>query len=240
MLIRRAIVMGLGALIALIVAAVAGWWFFIREDNELATSPPEIPEELVRPTQTAPTAGDADGVLTFRIVPEESEAAYFVGEELASIGLPSTAKGATSEVTGEFHLTSDGALAPERESSITVDLRTLTSDEERRDRRVQEALETATFPSATFTMRNVTGYDPSLPDGAEQQLRLTGTLDLHGVQQEVTWEVEARRRGNVITALATLPFRFDEYNIEPPNIAGFVTVEDHGTLQVQLIAELVS
>lgn len=240
MLIRRAIVMGLGALVALIVAAVAGWWFFIREDNQLATNPPEIPEELVQPTQTTPVVSEGEEVLTFRVVSEESEAAYFVGEELASIGLPSTAKGATNDIEGEVHLTADGELASGKESKFTVDLRTLRSDESRRDRRVQEALETATFPIATFTITRLTGYNAALPDDAEQQLKLTGTLDLHGVQKEVTWEVKARRQGNVISALATLPFRFDEYNIEPPNIAGFVSVEDHGTLQVQLIAKRVA
>jgi hypothetical protein len=67
---------------------------------------------------------------------------------------------------------------------------------------------------------------------------MTGTLDIHGVQQEVTWEVQARREANVITALATLEFAFADFEITPPNIAGFVSVSDEGTLQVQLVAQL--
>ena len=89
---------------------------------------------------------------------------------------------------------------PEPVSSFTVNLTGLTSDESRRDSRVQGALETAVFPTATFTISDVTGYDPSIPDGEEQNLLLSGVFDLHGVQNEVTWDVQARREANVITA----------------------------------------
>ncbi|MGB2695274.1 MAG: YceI family protein [Dehalococcoidia bacterium] len=240
MLMRRAIFTCAGALIVLIVATVAGWWFFVREDNELATNPPDIPDELVQPTESAPTASAGNDVLTFRIVPAQSEAAYFVDEELASIGLPSTAKGTTQEVEGEFHLTPDGtALAPNAGSSFTVDLRNLASDESRRDGRVQEALETATYPTAAFAITSVTGYDPGIAEGEEQTLMLTGTLDLHGIQKDVTWEVKARRESNVISALATLVVPFADFNITAPTFAGLVSIDDQATLQVQLVAELV-
>lgn len=241
MLMRRAIFMCAGALIVLVVAAVAGWWFFVREDDKLATNAPDIPADLVQPTESAPTASAGNDVLRFRIVPEQSEAAYFVDEELAfSIGVPSTAKGVTQEIEGEFHLTSDGtALAPDAGSSFTVDLRNLTSDKSRRDERVQEALETATYPTATFAITGVTGYDPSIAEGEEQTLMLTGTLDLHGVQKDVAWQIQAKRESNVISALATLVVPFADFNITAPTFAGLVSIEDKATLQVQLVAELV-
>jgi polyisoprenoid-binding protein YceI len=69
-------------------------------------------------------------------------------------------------------------------------------------------------------------------------MQLTGLLDLHGVEREVTWEVVAVRAGSVMTALATVNFLYADFDITPPNIAGFVTVEDDVTLQVQLITEL--
>jgi polyisoprenoid-binding protein YceI len=237
-MLRRLLLFGSTFLVLVIAALIAGWWFFVRSDAQLATEPPAIPTGLLQSTTTPPSAGG--DILTFRIIPEESEAAYFVGEQLASLPLPSTAKGATSVLAGEFHLTADGAaLAQGITSQFIVDLSTLESDESRRDARVQDALETSLYPTATFTITAVTGYDASLPEGEEQQLQLTGTLDLHGIQREVTWEVLARREGSVISALATLPFRFEDFGITPPNIAGFVSVEDGGTLQVQLIAQLV-
>jgi polyisoprenoid-binding protein YceI len=243
MTLRRVLLLGTGVVVVLVAAVIAGWWFFIREDAELATEPPAIPEELLQATEVpSPVSGgetaEASDVLTFQIIPTESEAAYFVGEKLASLPLPSTAKGTTNDIAGEFHLTSDGtALAPGAESQFTVDLRTLTSDQSRRDNRVQDALQTDLYPTATFTVSDVTGYDPAIPEGEEQTLTLTGTLDLHGVQREVTWEVQARRESDVITALATLTIAFADFDITPPNIAGFVSVEDEATLQVQIIAQ---
>lgn len=225
------------SLVLVVAAVVAIWWFFIRSDAKLATEAPPIPTALVQATAT-PGGGEPSGVLTFRIIPEQSEAAYFVGEQLASIGLPSTATGSTHAIEGAFSLTPDGlGLANEPPSQFTVDLTTLRSEESRRDRRVQDALQTVEFPTATFVVASVTGYDSAIAEGEEQTLSLAGTLDLHGVQRDVTWEVKARRQGNVITALATVKFPLSDFNITPPNIAGFVSVGDEATLQVQLVAQ---
>ena len=238
----RILLAGAAIVVAAVVLASAGWWLLVREDAGLATNAREIPQELIEATATTAASAEQSTaepvVLTFRVNPELSEAAYFVNEELASIGLPSTAKGSTSEVTGEFYLAGDGdELAPVAASQFSVDLRNLMSDEMRRDNRVQEALQTATYPSATFTVSSVSGYDPAIPEGEEQSLQLTGTLDLHGVQREVTWDVKARREGNVISALATLTVAFSDFGITPPTFAQLVSIDDEATLQIQLIAE---
>lgn len=231
-----------------IVAVAAGWYFLIREDAELATNAPDIPSDLVDDATPTPDAGDDDSsddgdatdgdILTFEVIPDLSEGAYFVDEELASLSLPSTAKGATKDIEGEFYLTTDGtALADGSASAFTVDLTTLTSDESRRDQRVQDALDTSQYPTATFLISEVSGYDPSIAEGEEQTLTMTGTLDLHGVQRELTWEVQAKRESNVISALATVTFLFSDFDITPPNIGGFVSVSNEATLQIQIVAE---
>jgi uncharacterized OB-fold protein len=61
-------------------------------------------------------------------------------------------------------------------------------------------------------------------------------MELHGAEREVTWEVKAIREGNVISALATTTIAFEDFEITPPNIAGFVSVDDEATLQVQIVA----
>jgi polyisoprenoid-binding protein YceI len=178
-------------------------------------------------------------VQAFVIVSGCSEAAYFADEKLASLPLPSTAKGSTKDITGTFYLTEDGlALDPSQESKFTVDLTTLKSDRDMRDRRVQsDGLQTNQFPTATFTATSVTGYDPGIPEGTEQALTLTGMMDLHGVQREITWDVRARREGDIITALATVNFLYSDFSIPVLSIAGFVSVEDDVTLQVQIVAQ---
>lgn len=225
-----------GAVVLFVAVVAGGWWFLVRETAELATEPREIPQELVEGT-AGTVSSDS---LTFQIIPEESEAAYFVDEEIARFGLPSTAKGTTNAIEGQLVLTADGtALAPGSESMFTIELTSLTSDQARRDRSVQQALETSLFPFATFTIEEATGFDPSISDGAQQDILLIGTLELHGVQREITWEVAAIREANVISALATVTFSFADFDIVPPNIAGIVSVADEATLQVQLIARLI-
>lgn len=236
----RIIAGGAALVLVALVAAAAAWWFLVREDDKLATSAPDIPQDLVSATGTpadaALPAGEG-GALAFTIIPERSEAAYFADEQLASLPLPSTAKGATNEIEGTFYLTEDGfALDTSRESRFTVRLANLTSDESRRDNRVRDALEVSRFPEATFTVTSVSGVDASLPPAQEHTFTMTGILDLHGVQKEITWEVKARREGSVMTALATTNFLYADFNITPPNIAGFVSVEDDVTLQVQVVA----
>ena len=223
-----------------VILLIAGWWFFVRSDAKLATGPPAIPEDLLKATDAPGADGDASDLLSFRIIADRSEAAYFVSEQLASLRIPSTASGTTGDVEGEFHLTADGtALAADTTSRFTIGLTSLRSDESIRDDRVRGALETGLFPTASFTFTSFSGYDPSIPEGEQQDIRLTGTLDLHGVQRQVTWKVEALRQANVITALATVTIAFADYGITPPSIGGFTLVGNEATLQVQLVAEAI-
>ena len=187
------------------------------------------------PTIASGTTGSGT---TFNILPDRSEAAYYADEKLASLSLPSTAKGSTKGVTGAFHLNGDGtALDPSQPSTFTVDLTTLKSDKDMRDRRVQNTLETSKFPTSTFTASSVTGFSSGIAAGDEQSLKLTGVLDVHGVKKEVTWDVKARKLGGVITAIATITFPFEDFGLSAPNIGGFVSVEDHITLQMVIVAQ---
>lgn len=243
-------------LVAVLVAAAAAWWFFIREDNKLATAPPEFRDTpaagaTATPRQTAvpdatttdgpPGATASEGYELFVIVPEhpavegQTEASYFADEQLASIGVPSTAKGTTEGVSGSFSIGADG-LDPAVPATVIVDLTTLKSDESRRDNRVRDALQISQFPTATFTADRIEGWS-GLADGQTVTATLVGTLELKGVSREISWELQAARQGDVISALATTNFLYADFGIPVLNIGGFVSVEDDVTLQVQLIAE---
>ncbi|MEX0783104.1 MAG: YceI family protein [Dehalococcoidia bacterium] len=242
-MLRRLLFFGLPAVALLVAAAGAGWWFFVREDAELADAAPEIPADLRTSSSTATPAdtgqfsdGPPSNATTFAILTDRSEASYFAGEKLARLPLPSTAQGTTRQVSGEFHLLESG-LDPSRESSFTVDLRSLTSNEDMRDRRVHGALQTSQFPTATFVAKALTGPFELLNATTDTDLKLMGTLEIKGVQKEVTWDVKARRDGNVLTALATINFRYEDFDIPLLNIGGFVTVEEDVTLQVQVTAQ---
>ncbi|MEX2080189.1 MAG: YceI family protein, partial [Dehalococcoidia bacterium] len=175
------------------------------------------------------------GVEAFTIVSAQSSASYFADEKLASLPTGSTAEGRTT-IEGVFYLTPEG-LAAAQATVFTVDLAGLESSESRRDTRVRGALQTSQFPVATFTASSLDGFPGEFPaDGTEITMHLTGILDLRGVQREVTWEVQARRDGDIISAIATINFLYADFNIPVPNIAGFVSVEDDVTLQANIIA----
>lgn len=251
--IRRLVIFGLPSLVVLAVVLFAIWWFAIREDAKLATSAPDIPAELASASGTATTAADtpaadattapADGGSPtaaasavsgdpYTIVSDQSSASYFVGEKLASLSLPSTAKGTTT-IEGQFGI-DNNSLPPG--TTFTVDLTGLTSDEDRRDQRVQSALETSQYPDATFVAESLTGVPDPVPEGQEFDLQLTGKFTLHGVTKDVTWDVKAKKQGQAISALATLEINFSHYNINKPDIAGFVSVDDTATIQVEVVA----
>ncbi|MGH2633504.1 MAG: YceI family protein [Tepidiformaceae bacterium] len=239
--------------LAVLVAIVAGagWWFFISDDASLATNAPDIPASVKEGNTPAPTALPSSsgtpaadptnapvpaGVTVYNIIAGQSQAAYFAGEKLASLPLPSTAEGKTSDISGHFALTANG-LDTTNTSAFTVNLKSLKSDKDMRDGRVQQALQTSTFATTTFTATKLSGWPATFPDATEVDMQLTGTMDLHGVKKEVTWAVKAKKEGAGFSLLATVTFPYSEFNINKPNIAGFVTVDDSVTLQVQLVAQ---
>lgn len=195
------------------------------------------------PRGETPAGSDApsEGYTTYAIVADHpsvegtTEAAYFAEEQLAGLSVPSTAKGATTDVSGELHLGPEG-LDPTVPSVITVNLTNLRSDEARRDNRVNGALQISQFPEAVFTAERIEGWPGEIPEGEDVSLQLIGTMDLKGVQRELTWEVVARRQGEVISALATTNFLYADFDIPLLNIAGFVSVKEDVTLQMQVIA----
>lgn len=77
-------------------------------------------------------------------IAEGTKARYKVREQLAGISFPSDAVGTTESVTGVIVLNRDGSIDASR-SKITVDLRTIKSDQQMRDGYIQSrTLETET------------------------------------------------------------------------------------------------
>jgi polyisoprenoid-binding protein YceI len=238
------------AVVALVLG-VGAWFVFVREEANVQQAPAAVSDD-VRQAATAaattaaggsPAAGTAGnaaaGESTFagkvyRLVEGQSEAWYLAPEKLANLPTSSTAKGTTKSVSGEFHLTANG-LDGGKATTFTVGLRDLKSDSPRRDERVQGSLRTSQYPTATFKATRVTGV-PAEFTSAETVLQMTGMLELNGQTKEVTWELKVKKDGEILSVLGTTKFRYDYFGITKPDIAGFVSVEDEVTLQVQVFA----
>ncbi|MDE2899477.1 MAG: YceI family protein [Chloroflexota bacterium] len=179
-------------------------------------------EEPAAPRQT----GEVDGI-TF-IVGEGSEATFSVGEELRNLPLPIVAVMRTEELSGEVHL--DG-----RESRVSIDLQTLSSDQAFRDRWTRNRL-FGQHPTGTFILPDATPLPDGFTNGDTVETQVTGTLELLGQTFPVTFDIQARDDGDVVVILGKTTFTWDDFGIEKPTAPSVVSLEDEVTVNVLISA----
>jgi polyisoprenoid-binding protein YceI len=166
----------------------------------------------------------------------DGEAGYRVREKLAILPAESDAVGRTSVVTGSFALADDGDTLVATDISIEVDVSTLKSDEDRRDNRIRtDGLQTDTFPTATFVATGPIEVPASAQDGSVVKITATGDITIHGVTKTVDIAIDAEASGDTIELFGSYSFPMADFDINPPNVAGFVTVEDDATLEFRLV-----
>lgn len=196
-----------------------------------ATAPTPTPSPPAG-TSTTPDTRPAAAALTFRLVPDQSEARYRVREQLATLQFPSDAVGRTQAISGTIAFAGDGSVISPA-SKFSVDLRTLRSDQERRDNFIRmNTLEVSRYPTAEFVPREVRGLRWPLPTSGEATFQLTGDLTIHGTTRPVTWDVTARFDGNRVTGTATTSFKFEDFNMQVPRVAVVLSVENNIRLEV--------
>lgn len=175
-----------------------------------------------------------DAAAIFAINSEESAARYQVTEELASVGANEVV-GETNAIIGNILF--DAAGAPLACSQFDVDLRTLETDEARRDNYLRgNTLETDTYPLATFVLRQVDGLSGALPEGEAVTIMLIGDLTFHGETRLAAWEATVTKEGDTLSGTATTTFTFPDFNIEKPIVGPVVGIGDEVTLEIDLSA----
>jgi polyisoprenoid-binding protein YceI len=197
------------------------------------TAATEATESPSTDASTEPAAG-ADGDLAGTwTVAGDSQAGYRVRERLASLSAESDAVGRTSDVTGSITLESNGSATTLTAGSLTVDTTTITSDEDRRDDRLRtEGLQTDTFPTASFTITQPVEIPASAIAGTATEVTLTGVLELHGVTTSVSIPAQARLVDGTIQVAGTITFLLSDFEIEAPNVGGFIiSIADEGVLE---------
>lgn len=222
----KLVLIGLVVLAVLGIGAVALYVFVLQDDppERVALSDDTVPPEDGDGTE------NPDGEWTVQ-AGEDSFLGYRVTEELASLPNPSDAVGRTPAVRGTLTVGGTQVSAGE----VSADLRELASDMDRRDNFIREnGLQTDEFPDATFTLTEPIDMGTVPEQGATVEVTAVGDLTLHGVTNQVEVPLEARWSGDTIEVVGTLPITFADYEIDPPNIGGFVTVEDEGEMELQL------
>lgn len=178
----------------------------------------------------------ADAPVVYAINGEESTASYVAMEELASIGANEVV-GTTNAIIGSILFDEEGNPLPC--SNFAVDMRTLVTDENRRDNFLRtNTLESDAYPFAIFIVSAVEGLEGPIADGDTVTATLVGDLTLHGVTKTVSWDAEITRDGDTITGVASHAFLIEDYDMEKPIVGPVVSIEDEVTLNIEVTANL--
>jgi polyisoprenoid-binding protein YceI len=219
--VRRRLLIGVPLVIVLGLAAIVGV-FLLRGGNE-----PPPPALSATPGGSGGAAG-ASGA--FRVA-DGSFVGYRVRETFASIGV-TNAVGRTRAVSGTVTVEGDRLTT----ADLTADLSRLRSDEDARDEALRtRGIETDRFPRAEFELAEPVAAAP--PPGRRASVTATGRLTLHGVTRPIRIALEAQRTGERLELVGDAPIRFADFDVEPPSVAGFVTVRDEGRLEFRLLLE---
>jgi polyisoprenoid-binding protein YceI len=212
------------------VLAVAGPFVYINFVKSDAPTPLTAATTPSAPatTQAGQSTGDESVAGTYSVT-SGSQAGYRVKEVL--FGQSTEAVGRTSAVSGQ--ITVDGTRVTA--GGFTVDLRTVQSDEDRRDNQFQtRIMDTATYPTATFKLAQPIELASLPAGGATITAKALGQLTLHGTTRQVTVDVNAERSGDSIRLSGQIPVTFADFNIPNPSF-GPATTEDHGLIEFLLV-----
>jgi len=178
------------------------------------------------------------GLQTFQIVPAQTTASYSVYENLIFQNNPNNdAIGTTHSVQGNFKIRT-GASPLVAALNITVDLRTLQTDAARRDNYVrQNALQTDTYPYATFVSVSTQGLPANYSDGQTVHFQLVGNLTMHGKTNKEVFDVQGKVVGNTITGTATSTIYMTDFGIQPPNLANIAIAQNKVVVSFHYVAQ---
>lgn len=164
-------------------------------------------------------------VIKLVVAPQGNEARYRVREQLAGVDLPNDAVGKTSRVEGGIAITADGKVLSD-ESRFTIDLASLTSDQQMRDNFIRRnTLQTEQFATAVFVPKEIRGAKFPLRNG-ELKFQLVGDLTVRGVTKEVTWDVTGKIDNASVTGEAKTQFTFADLQMEKPRVRRVLSVDD--------------
>jgi polyisoprenoid-binding protein YceI len=199
------------------------------------TQPPAAQAATATPVAGPTTSAKTDAV-RLTLDSSASQASYHAREVLVGHTLATDAVGTSPSVSGSLLLGADGSIAAEQ-STITVDLTKLKSDESRRDNLIKnETLQTGRFPTATFVGHEVQGLPMPLPTSGEVTFQLLGDLTVHGVTKPVTWQVTAQFADSKISGSATTGVKITDFGMTPPKVGPVLSIEDGLNLELAFTA----
>jgi polyisoprenoid-binding protein YceI len=195
-------------------------------------TPSATPASAASPTLTTPVASKS--LLTFQVIPDQSDARFTAREQLASRDLPSDAIGTTKQVSGKIVLDPSGAVVSDQ-SKVVVDLGSLQTDRPQRDNYIKRnTLQTDQFPTATFVPTEARGLPSPLPTSGTVKFQMAGNMTIHGTTKPMVWDVTAQVDGSNVTGQAITSFTLSDFGLAKPHVSIVLSIDDTIMLQVDL------
>ena len=224
----RRLILGILALIA-VIAAFITIRFFVRSGSGEASAP-----------ITAPVLEtEASGQL-FRIVPDKSEAKFKIDELL--LGEEVRVVGRTSELAGDILLNEEN-VAESEVGTVRVNVRTLITDNQFRNRAIRgEILESSKpeYEFSEFTPTAIESPSTTLTEGESVNLTITGDLKVRDIIAPVSFDATVSKDSTTrLSGVATTLIQREDFKLTIPEAKGVADISEEVTLELNFVAELV-
>lgn len=121
------------------------------------------------------------------------------------------------------------------EIDFYLDLETLETGNDRRDRDMYRTLNIEEYPFAEFTGRLQSDFDED--SSGPQSVKAVGEFTVHGVTREITVEGDLQKFGDSLLLNAEWILDLTDYDVEPPGIL-FYRVADEIEMKIEATLEV--
>ncbi len=136
-----------------------------------------------------------------------------------------TFSGSSEHLTGKIDL--DNNIV-----DFYIDLTTLKTGIEKRDRDMRETLETDKYPFAEFYGQLISDFNPD--SSGAQKVIVEGTFKIHGVEQKKQFTGTLEMTPDGLLLKANWVLRLEDYDIVPPSLL-FVKVDQEQKIEIEAL-----
>lgn len=184
--------------------------------------------------ESARAAESTDGLIRISFIPGASEARYIM--QIRMFGqAPKAAICSTRDLTGQLVLTPEGSVVPEL-SQVHVNQRSLRCAAPLRDDMNQQLLQTAQYPTSTFTAQSAPGLPVPLAPGP-QKYQMVGEQVVRGVARTVTYDTAGDSTADEFIGSSRAVIKMSEFGVSPPP-SPLYSVDDEMVAEIDIKAEI--
>lgn len=194
-----------------------------------------VPTDGISAENAKPASTEADGhwQVTHKHGRNSTSVGYTFDELLP--GDRRLTSGSTTSVEGSVDIEDQHITA----GKIEVDLRDLSSDNERRDiNAAMKILETDQYPTAIFEVTGPVDIHGLPADGTIGEVKVPGKLTIHGKTKKITATLEVLRDGESVIIGGDVPFKRSEFDVKAPDfVAAKIADDGELNLRIHLVKE---